>query len=249
MGHSSMHVGAAVLAWDRPVFPYRKTSDRVQLFSKDVEPGNEYNSQSSPACVLSVVQVSFRAHDTNVAGMSMETTIKEVMTRDYVGVSESDRLREAGRLLREEGVEGAVVLRGNEPVGTIAVNDVLDHVLDGDDETTVGEAMADAVEEVEPDLATEVAADRLVSVEASLLVVTKSSEVLGVVTQSDLIRAIALGRDPDEQREADFEPARATSGNPGEGYSEQGICERCGALTSDLVAFNGQLLCADCRDI
>ena len=33
------------------------------------------------------------------------------------------------------------------------------------------------------------------------------------------------------------------------GFSDQGICERCGALTSELASFNGQLLCADCRDV
>ena len=35
----------------------------------------------------------------------------------------------------------------------------------------------------------------------------------------------------------------------GAGFEEQSICEGCGTLTGDLVAFNGQLLCGDCRDI
>jgi hypothetical protein len=32
-------------------------------------------------------------------------------------------------------------------------------------------------------------------------------------------------------------------------FDDQGICEVCGALTHDLSAFNGQLRCADCRNV
>ncbi|QGN06453.1 CBS domain-containing protein [Halorhabdus sp. CBA1104] len=183
--------------------------------------------------------------------MSAGSTIREVMTRDYVGVSESDTVLDAGQLLREEGVSGGVVLRGNEPVGILEVGGVLDHVLEGDDGETVDEAMVPEVERVGADQSIAVAADRLVSIDESLLVVTDDRDgVIGVVTEGDLVRATALGRDPDDQRAETVEPAR-TEQNPDtdERYSNQGICERCGALTSDLASFNGQLLCSDCRDI
>lgn len=183
--------------------------------------------------------------------MAAESTLREVMTRDFVGVSESDDLLEAGRLLQEESVSAAIVLRGNEPVGTLSVETVLGHVLDDDAAETVGDAMVASIEQVGANQPIEVAADRLVAIEESLLVVTSDGgDVVGVVTESDVVRAVALGRDPDEYRSEDIEPAR-TEGNAevNARYSNQGICERCGALTSDLVSFNGQLLCGDCRDI
>jgi len=183
--------------------------------------------------------------------MSMNNTIREVMTREYVGVSESDDLLEAGRLLREEGVDGAVVLRGNDPVGTIEVGAVLDHVLDGESATDVGDAMEGTVERIDADQTVEVAADRLVGVEGSLLVVTDGGgDPVGVVTAADLVRAMALGREPDQRGEPGLEPNRTDQpAETDDGYANQGICERCGALTSDLISFNGQLLCSDCRDI
>jgi len=182
--------------------------------------------------------------------MSAESTIREVMTRDYVGVSESDDLVEAGRLLREENVDAAVVLRGNDPVGTIELGDVLDYALDGE-ESTVGDAMTSTFERVSANDPIEVAADRLVATDESILVVTNDAgDIVGVVTESDLVRAVALGREPEEQANEEFEPARTEGvADTDERYSNQGICERCGALTSDLVSFNGQLLCSDCRDI
>ncbi|MFW5949865.1 MAG: HPP family protein [archaeon] len=182
--------------------------------------------------------------------MSVESSVREVMTRDYVGVSESDDLVQTGRLLREEGVDAAVVLRGNDPVGTLEVGAVLDHVLD-DDGSTVGDAMNATVERVTINDPIEVAVDQLVATDESILVVTNdANDVVGVVTESDLVRAVALGREPEDQQSEEFEPAR-TEGRTetNEQYSNQGICERCGALTSDLVSFNGQLLCSDCRDI
>ncbi|WP_136688008.1 CBS domain-containing protein [Halorhabdus amylolytica] len=183
--------------------------------------------------------------------MSMSNTIREVMTRDYVGVSESDDPLEAGQLLREEGVDGAVVLRGNEPVGTLEVDAVLDHVLEDGAAETVSDVMAESVERVDAEEPIEVAADRLVGVEESLLVVIdEGGDTVGVVTASDLVRAMALGREPEQGAAGHLEPNRTEgTASAGDSYANQGICERCGALTSDLVSFNGQLLCNDCRDI
>lgn len=183
--------------------------------------------------------------------MSMGNTIREVMTRDFVGVSESDDPLEAGELLREEDVDGAVVLRGNEPVGTLELDGVLDHVLEDGSAAAVGDVMAEPVERIDADDPIEIAADRLVGVDGSLLVVTDDGgDTVGVVTASDLVRAMALGREPDQGASEPLEPNRtdqATGAN--DSYANQGICERCGALTSDLVSFNGQLLCSDCRDL
>lgn len=183
--------------------------------------------------------------------MSISSTIREVMTRDYVGVSESDDLLEAARLLREEGTDGAVVVRGNEPVGTLQIDAILDHVLDDTTGETVRNAMTEPVECIDPDQPIEVAADRLVGIDGSLLVVTDgSADAIGVVTAVDLVRAMALGREPDQGGTETFEPNRTdTADATTDEYANQGICERCGALTSDLVSFNGQLLCNDCRDI
>ncbi|WP_135661767.1 CBS domain-containing protein [Halorhabdus rudnickae] len=183
--------------------------------------------------------------------MSVSNTIREVMTRDYVGVSESDDLLEAGRLLREEGVDGAVVLRGNKPVGMLEVDAVLDAILKDGTAGTVSDVMADSIERVDAGEPIEVAADRLVGIEGSLLVVTdEGGDTVGVVTASDLVRAMALGREPEQDTTGNLEPNRTEgTASAGDSYSNQGICERCGALTSELVSFNGQLLCSDCRDI
>lgn len=74
-------------------------------------------------------------------------TIRDVMTREYVGVSESDSVLGAAKLMREDGDSVALVLRGSEPVGILTEWDVLGVVADERDpaETAVGDVMTDPV--------------------------------------------------------------------------------------------------------
>ncbi|WEL17164.1 CBS domain [Halorhabdus sp. SVX81] len=178
--------------------------------------------------------------------------MREVMTREYVGVSESDGAIETGRLLQQERTDGAVVLRGNDPVGTVSTGDVLEQLLETEDpeSATVRDAMDATVPRIDIDDHIESAADQLLSSSVSLLIATdESDDVAGVITKDDLVRAVALSRDA-EPNNGNLEPARTEgTAETDAGYSNQGICERCGALTSDLVSFNGQLLCNDCRDV
>lgn len=183
--------------------------------------------------------------------MNGNISVREVMTREYIGVSESDDLEETGRLLREEDVNGAIVLRGNEPVGTLPIGRILETMLESTGSETVGDAMVPMVKQADGNAFTDEAASQLLGSPGSLLVVTdESDEIVGVVTETDLVRSLALNREPDTQREETLQPAIAGQASENDTqYSNQGICERCGALTSDLVAYNGQLLCNDCRDV
>ncbi|MFC6754826.1 CBS domain-containing protein, partial [Halorubrum tibetense] len=52
--------------------------------------------------------------------MRTDTTVRDVMHREFLGASESDALTEAAALLVEEVTDCAVVLRGGEAVGRLA---------------------------------------------------------------------------------------------------------------------------------
>lgn len=186
--------------------------------------------------------------------MNGDVTVREAMTRDYVGVSESDSVVETAALLLDEDLAGAIVLRGQDPIGMVTARDVLSWLVhDGEDGGTVGECMTENVPTILPEKSIEAAVDELFARSATqLLVVDSTGEPLGVLTQRDVVAATTLS--PTEEvadREVDSaRMERVEADGEGEGgFSEQGICERCGALASDLVSFNGQLLCADCRDV
>jgi CBS domain-containing protein len=194
--------------------------------------------------------------------MNADVTVRDVMDREYVGVSESDDLVETAELLLAEDADTAVVLRGSDPVGVLTCRDVLTLLVDGADlaAADVADAMTDSVPTVDPDLGLEAAADMMSARDARRLVVTETggAEPLGILTEHDVLITRPLGRTR-EERQAVAEPAApggdaATLSTESDreadaGFEDQSICESCGTLTSDLASFNGQLICGDCRDI
>lgn len=189
--------------------------------------------------------------------MNTDIAVREVMDREYVGVSESDALVETIEVMLEEDAETAIVLRGSDPVGVLTERSVLTAVLEEPtlETTTVGDAMDASVPTVAPDEPLETVADLLSARSAGRLVVTNGEKPLGIVTERDLLatRAVAPGGEPHDATEPAMssDPSLSQETAPPEeaGFEDQSICEGCGTLTRDLSSFNGQLLCADCRDI
>ncbi|MFC7195331.1 CBS domain-containing protein [Halosimplex aquaticum] len=58
--------------------------------------------------------------------MERDVSVQEVMDREFVGVSESDGLRETAELMLAEEADSAVVLHGSEPVGVVTERDALE---------------------------------------------------------------------------------------------------------------------------
>lgn len=185
--------------------------------------------------------------------MNTEVTVREVMDREYVGASESDHLVETVELLLREGTDTAVVLRGAEPVGVVTERDVLALLVEGPDpaDATVADAMTESIPTVAPDASLDAAADRMSTWDARRLVVTNGGEPLGIITEHDLLTTRTHEPQEPNQRamESSPETARAAEPEPRKSFDEQGICEVCGAFTRDLVSFNGQVVCTDCRDV
>lgn len=188
--------------------------------------------------------------------MNAEITVRDMMNREYVGVSESDDLVETVELLLREEAEAALVLRGSEPVGVLTERDVLALVVEGPApaEATVADAMTESVPTVTPDTPLSKAADKMSAQDARRLVVSDRGEPLGIITEHDLLAS----RTPQPEAATPESIVAGTGGTAmaadtqreeTDNYQDQSICEGCGTLTGDLASFNGQLLCSDCRDI
>lgn len=188
--------------------------------------------------------------------MNAEVQAHEIANREYVGVSESDDLVETVELLLEEGADTAVVLRGSQPVGVVTERDVLAMLVEGPDphEATVGDTMTEQIPTISPTETLEAAADRMSAQSARRLLVTDGSEPMGILTEHDLLTART--HQP-ERRDEPLVPAGETGTamatqaetDMEDSFDDQGICEVCGTMTGSLASFNGQLLCADCRDM
>lgn len=175
------------------------------------------------------------------------------MHREFVGVSESDSLRDAAALLCEEEADAAIVLRGQEPVGMLSARDALSVFLNGaGSEATVSEAMSDAGPTVEADESLSAAELELVSGDGRM-VVLDSGEPVGLVTDRDLLAATSTGAPEAPEAEANPEVeadlTAADESTIDDAEMTRSICEVCGSLSYELVSRNGQLVCPDCESV
>ncbi|MFC4543577.1 cyclic nucleotide-binding/CBS domain-containing protein [Halosolutus amylolyticus] len=201
--------------------------------------------------------------------MESELSVKDVLTTEYVGVSESDSVLGAVRLMREERASCVLVVRGTDPVGIMTEWDVLGLVADEREpgDTTIGEVMTTPVITVTPDRSLSDVATMMSRQDVRNIVVEEDDDLLGVVTQRDVIAAagsfqgtVAPGRSTgatlDRDRPIDDTASLAVESadeevlpNGGDEYSTQGVCEACGSLADSLWDANGQLVCSDCRSM
>lgn len=186
--------------------------------------------------------------------MESDLTIRDVMTREYVGVSESDTVQGAVELMRDERVGSVVVLRGTEPVGMMTEWDVLEVIADGDDpaEKAVESVMSSPVISMDADRLLADAVETMSRHNIRRMLVTDPDDIVGVLTERDVIAASAslpgmTGRS--ERRPAEVGGGVGDQTSTVAEFAGQSICESCGSLTRNLSSVNGQLLCADCREM
>lgn len=195
--------------------------------------------------------------------MESDLTIRDVMAREYVGVSESDTVQGAVELMRDERVGSVVVLRGTEPVGMMTEWDVLELVAEEEDptETPVEAVMSAPVVSMDADRRLGDAVEAMSRHDIRRMVANSDDEVVGVLTERDVIAASAsLSSLPVRgERPGETESVRAGVDDTGvtafaddatvAEFAGQSICEACGSLTRDLVSVNGQLMCGNCREM
>lgn len=187
--------------------------------------------------------------------MDGSVPVRDVMDRTFVGVNESDTVGETAELLLSEGVDSVVVLRGDDPVGVVTARDALAALVGDDGDAPVSDAMTSSVPTVPPDATIGEAADEMSSLATRRVVVTDGARPVGVLDEHDLITTSPFAPERDTSPDPETDSVghvddRTESADPVDtAYDDQSICEACGALSRDLTPFNGQLLCADCRDI
>jgi CBS domain-containing protein len=174
--------------------------------------------------------------------MSSAITVRDVMTREFLGVSEGDDLLETVELLLAEEAGCAVVLRGHDPVGALDERDALSTLVgDADpDAVTVGDVMSNGVVRVAADASLAAAAGAMARENTDWLLAV-ADEPVGVVSAHDLVAASTIAPDADGETGPTATPDAAA-------HDAQGVCETCGTLAGDLVSVNGQRVCANCRD-
>lgn len=187
--------------------------------------------------------------------MATELTVREVLSQEYIGVSESDTVLDCVRLMREERAGCVLVLRGAEAVGILTEWDVLGLVAEEADPaaTTAEDAMSTPVLTVPLDHPVSDAAEFMTRENIRNLAVEDEDGIAGIVTQRDVIAvagSYGATTAPTTEMSRGAQGNEPSAPNGGDEYvSGQGVCEVCGSLAETLWETNGQLVCGDCRGV
>lgn len=185
--------------------------------------------------------------------MDDDITIRDVVHRDYVGVSEADTLREVAEIMLQDDVSGVVVLRGSDIAGVATDRDILHHsiVQERAPSTPIGEIMRETGPTVEASVPVEEAFSTLTADDVDHLLVMHEGDIVGMVSARDLVLASAslLSDWIDRPEMAGPTEFDIRDSDEMDEYSTQSVCEVCGSFSPELHNINGQLLCDDCRSV
>lgn len=178
-----------------------------------------------------------------VLNMKEEVQVKEVMTDGVIAVERDKNVVEAANILEEEGIRGLVVVEDGEAVGVIVCRDIVYEVVAegmNPQETSVEDVMStDLIVAEETELLDDIAM-AMVRNNISRVPVVRDDMLVGILTQSDIIRAWpGFAEVIGEEREMD---APAT---PRE-TTKEGMCEECGNYSEELRQHEGELVCPEC---
>ncbi|MFB6241285.1 MAG: cyclic nucleotide-binding/CBS domain-containing protein [Candidatus Nanosalina sp.] len=176
--------------------------------------------------------------------MDEQVELKEVMTEGVIAIEKEKNVVEASRLLRDENIRGLVVVDDEDAVGVLVCRDIVYQVVaEGRDpaKTRVSEVMSTDLIVAEEDEYLDDVAMAMNQNDVSRVPVVRGDMLVGIVTQSDILRAwpgFAEIMSEDVEMEASAAPRERT---------QSGVCEECENYSENLVETNGRLLCEECR--
>ena len=113
--------------------------------------------------------------------------VRDLMTAHVVTVDPSESLARARQLLRQHRIHHLVVIEKDRVVGLVSYRDLIGK----SDEQTAGEVMARDVVTVQPWDTVRNAASMMIGRSHGCLPVMNQGQVTGIITTSDLLRAVA----------------------------------------------------------
>lgn len=128
---------------------------------------------------------------TKLQELVYELKIEQVMAKKVITVSPDDSMRQLKKVLRLNKVSGAPVLRDNELVGIISIEDLIKALEAGEIDATVGQKMTADVHTVFADETIIQAVNKFARFGFGRLpVVNRKGKLVGMLTQGDVVRGL-----------------------------------------------------------
>ena len=151
-----------------------------------------------------------RAEITRIQELIYELKIEQIMTRTLISMSPDQTMSELKDVLRVNRISGATVVENGKLVGVISIEDLIKALEAGERETLIRDKMATNLQTVYQDESVISAVNRFAQFGYGRLpVLSRSGELVGIVTQGDVVRGL-LRRMEIEYQEEEIHRYRAS---------------------------------------
>jgi predicted transcriptional regulator len=126
--------------------------------------------------------------------MSEQKTVRDIMTRKVVSIEQNKTALEAARLMTENNISSLVVHADDESaIGILTERDFLSKVCSKDlqaSKVKIADIMSRIQMSAQPNTPIEVAVQRMINNKIRRLPVMESGKVVGIVTVTDMAKAL-----------------------------------------------------------
>ncbi len=178
---------------------------------------------------------------------TLNIPVSEIMSFPVNSVNKDTTIYEVANILKDKNIGAVIVVdENNKPIGIITERDIIKKVVAKNlkpKDVKVEEVMRKKVITIEYNKPIKEAAELMAKYNIKRLPVVKDGSVIGIVTQSDIVRIAPRIID------IILEYSKYSSSNIESEKEEviEGICESCGNY-GILRYYNGRYLCEDCLD-
>jgi len=123
--------------------------------------------------------------------MPITTTVRDIMTKDLISVKNTDQAIKAIEVMTKKDIGSVVVTEDGKPVGILTERDIMKRVCPEKlctEAVTAGEIMSKPLITIEAGAKLGEAALLMTEKDIRRLLVTEKGEVVGIVTQKDVMR-------------------------------------------------------------
>ncbi|MBN1505841.1 MAG: CBS domain-containing protein [Sedimentisphaerales bacterium] len=121
------------------------------------------------------------------------TSICAIMTREVATLAENEPVTEAARIMASRRISCVVVMRNGGPVGVLTEKDVIHRVVRAHrnpSKTRVGDVMSSPITTVPPEYSVLGVSRKMDALHLHRLIVMDEGKLCGIITQTDIMRAI-----------------------------------------------------------
>lgn len=178
----------------------------------------------------------------------MDTGIKvgDVMAKGIITISPKDTVKRACEIMAKHDLSGVTIMDKGKVIGMLTQGDLVPMIANGGDPSkiTVKKIMGAKLVTISPDADVSRAAQIMVNNKVKRLPVLKKGKLVGVITQTDIIKISPSVYD------LIFEKAKIETGSilVEEEIGMSGECEECENYSENLRSINGTLVCQDCQE-